>query len=572
MELPENYSREFESAVERIRDSIFECDHDQIDQYLQAVDEIQRSMGFMKDDNLSRANKMMQIAVARLKEEFRNILISNVCSIETDSLSYPPDYLAYSTSLSTEYIKDDPPLSKESISGLRSISERMSYAGYIGDCIQVYVDVRKSFMDTNFQRLGLEKLGTGKIKRLDWEILAAKIVRWIQAAQVCVQFLFAREKQLCKQIFEGLGSGGEDDECFTRTVKDHAIVFLNFAESVAVIRPSPEKLFKVLDLYNELSQLLPEIRDVIFRSESFLQIRVQATETVSGLAEAARGILTKFENDVLRELSEIPVPGGSTHPLTKYVMHYIIRMISDYKQNLIELVIPMPSPSLTCSGDMDLVKLAGQTPLAFRLSWIIVVLQFKLDGKSKHYEDESLGHLFMMNNIHHIVQKINDFTELQEMVGNSFVEKLAEKVQHAMEDYQISTWNKILFPLDLVAPNADWRFLFGRDTSMVALKSFYAMFERAHETQAEWLVPDLRLREAIRRSILNRLIPSYKLMLDKMDVSKNNKLIRHRMDAMHRENLQKYIKFSVEDIESAISDFFKGHSVWDQLTEIHQIH
>ncbi|CAN1845099.1 Exocyst complex component EXO70B1 [Linum perenne] len=197
-------------------------------------------------------------------------------------------------------------------------------------------------------------MSIGDIQRLEWDALESKIRRWIRAAKVCVRILFVSEKKLCEQIFEGVGSS-VDDACFVETVKGPAVLLFNFAEAVSISRRSHEKMFKILDLHDALVDLMPDIESV-FGSKSADSIRVQAAEILSRLAEAARGILSEFENAVLREPSKVPVPGGQDQ-------------------------------------EMEFAELDGKPPLALHLIWIIVILQFNLDGKSKLYKDTSLAHL-----------------------------------------------------------------------------------------------------------------------------------------------------------------------------------
>lgn len=98
--------------------------------------------------------------------------------------------------------------------------------------------------------------------------------------------------------------------------------------------------------------LMPDI-EVVFESKSSESIRVQVVEIVSRLAEAARGILSEFENAVLQEPTRVPVPGGTIHPLTRYVMNYI-SLISDYKHTLMELIASNPSTGSRYSSDPNM--------------------------------------------------------------------------------------------------------------------------------------------------------------------------------------------------------------------------
>uniref|UniRef100_A0A5B6ZFX1 Exocyst subunit Exo70 family protein n=1 Tax=Davidia involucrata TaxID=16924 RepID=A0A5B6ZFX1_DAVIN len=609
MEPPENVDVGFETAEkiilrwdstssEEARERmIFDGERHEIDRYLQAVDEIQRSMesATIADDQ-SKANTAIQIAMARLEDEFRNILIAHTGPIEIDSL-VDPNSSTHSASrtdstgdgeFQDEDFAEDDELTKEAelqrgesstsaasyrsansireldlipcevIYDLRSIAERMISAGYFRECVQVYGSVRKSAVDASFRRLKVEKLSIGDIQRLEREALETKIRRWIRAAKVCVRILFASEKRLCEQIFEGLGTA-TDDACFMETVKGPAIQLFSFAEAISISRRSPEKLFKILDLHDALSDLLPEI-DVIFQSKSSESIRVQAAEILSRLAEAARGILSEFENAVLREPSQIPVPGGTIHPLTRYVMNYI-SLISDYKQTLIELIVSKPSTGSRYSGDpttpdMEFAELEERTPLALHLIWIIVILQFNLEDKSKHYKDASLAHLFIMNNVHYIVQKSKGSPELREMISDDYLRKLTGKYRQAATSYQRSTWVSVLYCLRDEGLHVSGSFSSGVSKSALRerFKTFNAMFEEVHRTQATWLIPDMQLREELRISISELLIPAYRSFLGRFRI--------HIESGKHPET---YIKYSVEDLETAVLDFFEGYAVSQHL-------
>ncbi|CAJ2663355.1 exocyst complex component EXO70A1 [Trifolium pratense] len=566
------------------------ANREEIDLYLQAVDEIQRSISstsLSDDHHHTKPTSTIQIAMARLEDEFRNILISHTNPIDPsldedssfsskrlneDEVSYGGDNddedddkllrfdstcsvatTATTTSSyrSTSSIREIDLIPSEAVSDLRCIADRMISSGYLRECIQVYGSVRKSAVDSSFKKLGVEKLSIGDVQRLDWEQLETKIRRWIRAAKVCVRTLFASEKRLCEQIFDGIGTS-IDDACFMETVKGPAIQLFNFAEAISISRRSPEKLFKILDLHDALMDLIPDI-DAVFDSKSSESIRVQAAEILSRLAEAARGILSEFENAVLKEPSKVPVPGGTIHPLTRYVMNYI-SLISDYKQTLYELIVSKPSNGSRNSGDplspdMDFDEVEEKPPLAIHLIWIIVILQFNLDGKSKHYKDASLLHLFIMNNVHYIVQKVRGSPELREMIGDDYLKKLTGKFRQAATSYQRATWVRVLYCLRDEGLHVSGGFSSGVSKSALRerFKAFNAMFEEVHRTQAVWLIPDSQLREELRISISEKLIPAYRSFLGRFR--------SHIESGRHPEN---YIKYSVEDLEDAVLDFFEG--------------
>ena len=607
------------TASEEAREKmIFDSDRNEVDRYLQAVDEIQRSLSSTtinsessSNSDESGLNSTIRIAMARLEDEFRNILLSHTAPLEPESISFSSDpgssthshrqvddhedesehdqglNLNLNLSLklaqqreeqeegegesgdsvsdaagssrssyrTTSSIREIDLVPSDAIYDLRSIAERMIAAGYLRECIQVYGSVRKSAVDASFRRLGIEKLSIGDVQRLEWDQLEAKIRRWIRAAKVCVRVLFASEKKLCEQIFENLGTD-IDDACFVETVKGPAIQLFNLFEAISISRRSPEKLFKILDLHDALMVLIPDI-DIVFEAKTAESIRIQAAEILSRLAEAARGILSEFENAVLREPSKVPVPGGTIHPLTRYVMNYI-SLISDYKQTLIELIVSKPSSGTRYGSDPTIPdmefadELEGKTPLAFHLIWVIVILQFNLEGKSKHYKDTSLAHLFMMNNVHYIVQKVKGSPELREMIGDDYLKKLTGKFRQAATNYQRATWVSVLYCLRDEGLHVSGSFSSGVSKSALRerFKSFNAMFEDVHRNQAMWLVPDAQLREELRISISEKLLPAYRSFLGRFRT--------HIESGRHPEN---YIKYSVDDLETAVLDFFEGYPV-----------
>ncbi|KAL8223605.1 hypothetical protein R6Q57_019080 [Mikania cordata] len=575
---------------------IFEGDRQEAKRYLQAVDQILRSMNSttLPDDQSKRFSNAIQIAMARLEDEFRNILIANSTVIDTEpineSVSLTPrttprtsscrsespeknDFrngkkdesisrissasftdrnersVTFASCRSMNSIREQDLLPPESISDLRSIAERMIAAGYYRECIQVYGSVRKSVVDGSFKRLRVEKLSIGDIQRLEWEALNAKIGQWIRAAKVCIRVLFPSEKKLCKQIFEDLGTSAVDDACFMETVKAPANQLFNFVEAISISRRSPEKLFKILDLHDSLLDLLPDIDDV-FDSKLSESIRYQAPEILSRLAEAARGMVSEFENAVLREPSKVPVPGGTIHPLTRYVMNYV-SLISDYKQTLGELIISKPTTgSRHCDSsapDMDFTDYEEQSPLALHLIWIMTLLQFNLEGKSKHYKDNSLSQLFLMNNVHYIVQKIKGSSELREMIGDHYLRSLTRVFRQAATNHQRATWIGVLHCLRDEGLHSTGSFSSGVSKSALRarFKSFNVLFDEVHRTQALWLVPDEQLREELRISVLEKLIPAYRSFLGRFrnHISEN------------------YIKYTVEDLENAVLDLFEGFAV-----------
>ncbi|XP_059642057.1 exocyst complex component EXO70A1-like [Cornus florida] len=525
------------------------------DCYLQALDKMQqqlKSATISKDQ--SKANNTTKIAIAKLEDRFRVTLVSH-----TNSPGIKPSKsFTWSSSRTDSSLSygdfDCIELNPKKKDDLHNIAERMNSAGCLDKCVDVYKSVRKTSLQESYRKLGMRNVSINDIRSLDWEALEANIRHWILVANICVRKLFASEKTLCEHIFGGLGTA-IDDDCFLEVVKDPVIQLLNSGKAISICTSSPlwrpEKLFKILDLHEAVSKLFDDF-NIIFQSKSFESIRIQAAEMLVQLILAPIDILPQFVTTVLHAQSRFLDYNGSINILTRYVMSYITK-VTCYEEKLNNLIVSRPSKlkairnsSAVTIPDLDFPKLDERTPLAVHLIWIIEVLQFKLEEKSNCLVDDSLAQLFLMNNVHYIVQTIEEWSKLREIVGDDYLEKLTKSVQRAVTGYQRSTWDRIFhcFRVEGLSSKVSKSALKER------LKIFNAMFEEVHQTQATWVVPDVYLREELRFSISEYLIPAYRSFVE---------LFKRHISSGGQQ--KEYIKYSVKDLDAAISNFFEGSIV-----------
>ncbi|KAL5220282.1 hypothetical protein ABZP36_024995 [Zizania latifolia] len=584
-------------------------DRAEAERFLRAVDDLRRlappspaAVGSPRRLSLGSsaggATSAVQVAMARLEDEFRHVLSSRALDIEIEaladlgSLSMSSDRSNSASSADLRTVDEDDSVSSsvgrkssyrsllsireidllpdDAIADLRAIACRMVAAGYGRECAQVYASVRKPAVDASLRRLGVERLSIGDVQRLDWKDLEAKIRRWIRAARAAVRGVFASERRLCFLIFHDLPISNitvtsmaatalaTHDTPFAEAVKGAALQLFGFAEAISIGRRSPEKLFKIIDLHDVLSDLLPDVSDIFAASKAAESIYVQAAEIRSRLADAVRGILSEFENAVLRDPHKTAVPGATIHPLTRYVMNYS-SLISDYKVTLSELIVSRPSASarLAAEGnelapslaELELPEPENQSPLAAHIIWIIVVLEHNLEGKASLYKDTALSHLFLMNNVYYIVHKVKDSPDLWSMIGDDYLKRLTGKFTMAATIYERSSWLKILNCLRDEGLHVSGGFSSGISKSALRerFRSFNAAFEEAHRVQSGWCVPDTQLKEELRISISEKLLPAYRSFLGRF---------RHHIE--NGKHPEMYIKYSAEDLEIAVNDFFEG--------------
>ena len=101
------------------------------------------------------------------------------------------------------------------------------------------------------------------------------------------------ERRLCDRVFFGFASAF--DLSFMEVYRGSTIQLLNFVDAVAMGSRSPEHLFKILDLFKTLRDLLPEFESVFF-DQYCLFLRNEAITIWKKFGEAIRGISMELEN------------------------------------------------------------------------------------------------------------------------------------------------------------------------------------------------------------------------------------------------------------------------------------
>ncbi|EYU19836.1 hypothetical protein MIMGU_mgv1a0037322mg, partial [Erythranthe guttata] len=82
------------------------------------------------------------------------------------------------------------------------------------------------------------------------------------------------------------------------------------------------------------------------------------------------------------------------------------------------------------------------------------------------------------------------------------------------------------------------------------LKTFNTQFEDLHQRQCQWTVPDTELRESLKLAVGEVLLPAYRSFIKRFGALVES-----------GKNPQKYIRFTPEDLEHMLGEFFEGKTV-----------
>jgi exocyst complex protein 7 len=393
--------------------------------------------------------------------------------------------------------------------------------------------------------LGVEKLSKEDVQKMQWEILEAKIGSWIHFMRIAVKLLFAGERKVCDEMFAGMNS--IRDQCFAEVTRSSVSVLLSFGDAIAKSKTSPEKLFVLLDMYEIMRELHVEI-GTLFKGKACDEIRESALGLTKRLAQKAQETFGDFEEAVEKDATKTPVSDGTVHPLTSYVINYV-KFLFDYQSTLKQLFQEYGN-----GGDSN-------SQLASVTMRIMQALQINLEGKSKQYRDIPLTHLFLMNNIHYMVRSVRR-SEAKDLLGDDWVQRHRRIVQQHANQYKRIGWAKILQCLSIQGLNSSG----GGSSSGVdginnssgasravikeRLKNFNAQFEELHQKQSQWTVPDTELRESLRLAVAEILLPAYRSF-----VKRNGEMVESGR------NPQKYLKYTPEDLDRMLGEFFEGKNL-----------
>lgn len=517
---------------------------------------------------LVRAEDLMQQAMFRVEDEFRLLVERGGESLElsrayvngesTGNLSFDSedeeeeeevrgagignceDHQIPTARPITDYGIVIDALPSGTINDLHEIAKRMVAARFGKECSHVYSSCRREFLEESFSRLRLQKLSIEDVQKMAWQDLEDEIERWIKAANVALRILFPSERRLCDRVFFGFASAA--DLSFMEVCRGSTIQLLNFADAVAIGSRSPERLFKILDVFETLRDLMPEFESV-FSDQYCLFLGNEAVTIWKRLGEAIRGIFMELENLISRDPAKGPVPGGGLHPITRYVMNYL-RAACRSRQTLEQIF--EENAGLLPSKDYPAGKLddrGSSSSLSVQMDWIMELLESNLEAKSKIYKDLALCSVFMMNNGRYIVQKVKD-SELGLLLGEEWIRKHTAKVRQHQANYQRSSWNKVAGVLKLdnasMGPNIAARL-------KEKVKMFNQYFDEACKTQSTWVIFDEQLREDLRSLVNKLLLPAYRSFIGRLQ---SNPEIGRSLD--------KHIKYGPEDIEARINNLFRG--------------
>ncbi|KAJ0622114.1 putative exocyst complex component Exo70, cullin repeat-like-containing domain superfamily [Helianthus annuus] len=380
---------------------------------------------------------------------------------------------------------------------LKSIADCMIGSGYGKECVKIYKILRKSIVDETLYNLGVEKYSLNQLNKMDWEVLEAKIKTWLYAEKIAVKSLFSGERILCDYVFSS--SEKIRESCFSEICKERAITLFEFPELVAKSKKSMDRMFRTLDMYSAISNQWSEI-EMIFSFDSMTAVRTQVVTSYVKLGDGVRAMLADFEAAMQKETLKTPVVSGGIHPLTRYVMNYLV-FLSDYSEALFDILAdwPLEVHSPLPESYFSYTNSDESSSISARFAWLVLVLLCKIDAGAELYKDVAQSYLFLVNNLNYVVSKVRN-SNLRLLIGEDWLVKHEQKVKQYAGNYERMAWSKVITSLP---PNPTVENL-PIESARDCFRRFNLEFNDACRKQSTWIITDSKLRDDIKISLSKR--------------------------------------------------------------------
>ncbi|XP_027333397.1 exocyst complex component EXO70B1-like [Abrus precatorius] len=401
------------------------------------------------------------------------------------------------------------------INDLHETVKLMVESGFEEECCHVYSSCRRKFVEECLSTMGLEALNMMDVEN------------WITACKVTLRTLFPNEKRLCHRVFMGFSSAA--DISFKEVCEELTISLLSFGDAFATGIHSSNLLCHVIPrVFKTLSNQILEY-ELLFSDQCSVSLRNEALKAWKRLSEANEGIFVMLESIICGDTVKAIVHGGGVHTVTCQVMNCLREICEARDINRRIEYITTPN------------RKENSSVISIKFNWIIELLESNLEATSKNYTDIALGYVFMMNNLRYIEAEAKKW-KARNILGKHWFRKHATKVRQNFELYQITSWNTVLEFLkqdkdESVAPSIV------AESMKEKISLFNMHFEEICNVQSTWSVFGRQLREHIRISLENVLLPVYGNFIDKFQ------------DA-YGKRAYDYIEYGISDIQDQLNRLF----------------
>ncbi|KAJ4790464.1 Exocyst subunit exo70 family protein F1 [Rhynchospora pubera] len=538
--------------------------------YFHTVDEvISECTSAFPDDLQIRAERILELTMSRLVNQFSQLMLRNHFLHEDDlsCISYqsPSDSPRYSIigspdgadsriSLSTSgtespdsnfsiaasgIMLDPSEVFARDLSDLKAIAHRMIHANRGPLLIHAFVSSCHEIVSNDFSLAGFNEVSKDEALIVPWDVFGVHMKNWIRVTMAAFQVILPRKRWLCNEIFAP--SSELKETAFGEATGQCVNSLIRFAEAASCRRDTARIMLPLLSMYETLGDALVGFHHSFGKSSNKL-IHEKLEMTIHTLGKAVMRMLPIWLEDLVRENLINAIEGGAgIHCLTRYAMSYISRLINDHKISLNLLLHDEFSK-------LEVDRHWGITPLGHKVLSMLSYLHSFLEYKSNYLKEAGMRELFLINNIHYVVELVND-SELKSQLGDDWDQNIMWQTDKLISSYLKRTWSEILGHLSDNNSGGKYKVLFApKSVVRQKLKRFNSAFEAIYNLQSSWKVPNPVLRREIREAVSETVIPVYCSFLE-----------RHQLNPSVEKYHLDLAMYTITELKELVFNLFEGN-------------
>jgi hypothetical protein len=327
------------------------------------------------------------------------------------------------------------------------------------------------------------------------------IKSWPAVLEYFVSVLKTLWTQLVKQKHRACNAFTHDD--LSKAAKKPIRRLLDVASIVSEhgVRKSPEKLFCVLNMYTALMDATPILRKVFYTGSISTDVEgvlLKMKDSVRGIVEELKGLIQTYNSlEVVQD--------GGIPSLSRYLMSYI-SLLMKHKGSLDSILGHVHTD--------DRLRADGMSLTCRLVLQLITYLESVIYNISRPFASEGLRCIFLMNNIHFILQEVEK-SDVQLAVEAEWFEKRQSRINGYIKRYLYASWVPVTSTLEVsrgmrTSKKARINFLNFSFTNPTPLQSFASSISATCNLQMFWKIPSPALRDELRAKILESVTRAYR--------------------------------------------------------------
>ncbi|KAK9502985.1 hypothetical protein O3M35_011654 [Rhynocoris fuscipes] len=356
---------------------------------------------------------------------------------------------------------------------------------------------------------------------------------------IAVQKLMSLERNQMMNIVPA----AHHNKVFQSIVQDSIDLIVHDGENIAtrakrcIARHEFGSILVILAILKNLQALKPDFEKTVEGCD--YSVRSQFTTILNTLLTTAGKGLEEVVESLRGDPTGSGLPkDGTVAEVTSNIL-VLVSHLSDHKDILATVLCKPPYNS----GGQP-----GQA-LAIYIKKVLSQLNCTLMSKSEAYSEPGVKAIFRLNNCHHVLKALqrSSLLALVSTCEADIHQTYLDMINQHKKAYQLS-WNKVLSyitPLDDVTILTPGKI---KDKDRTTIKERFSGFNKEMEEIAKlqrgYSIPDVELRESLKRDNKEYILPKYNAFYDRYS------------NVPFTKNPEKYVKYTPDQVASLIDRFF----------------